>query len=81
MVCSCCGAKKGLFDMFYTFKIGEEKINLCSDCRDVVERLQSDASGGEMELYEIHLFQLQKRAKNPTSEFLSWQSAYFSKEN
>ncbi len=39
MVCSCCGAKKGLFDMFYTFKIGGEKINLCSDCRDVVERL------------------------------------------
>lgn len=76
MVCSCCGAKKKLFDVFYSVE-GSKDIQLCRDCRDVVERLKSDVAGGEKELYEIHLLQLQKRAKNPTGAFLSWQTAHF----
>ena len=45
MVCACCGVKKKLFDMFYS--VGDGKIDLCSDCWDVTERLRSDAAGGE----------------------------------
>lgn len=77
MVCGCCGKKKKLFEMFYSVREEDEKISLCQDCWDVVERLELDAAGGEKELYEIHLFQLRKRAKNPTPEFVSWQSAHF----
>lgn len=75
MVCACCGAKKKLFDMFYS--VGDGKISLCRDCWDVTERLRSDAAGGERELYELHLYQLEKRAKDPSPAFLSWQSANY----
>lgn len=77
MVCDCCGKKKKLFDMFYSVGSDGGKINFCGDCWDVVERLESDAASGEKELYEMHLFQLRKKAKNPTPEFLSWQSVHF----
>ena len=76
MVCGCCGAKKKLFDVF--FSVGENpKIGLCRACWDVVERLESDVDGGEKELYGIHQVQLKKRAKNPSAEFLAWQSTHF----
>lgn len=77
MVCSCCNKKKKLFDMFYTVGEGDGKVALCGECWDVVDRLESDMAGGEKELYDIHLFQLKKRAKNPTAEFLTWQRAHF----
>lgn len=75
MVCSCCNKKKRLFDMFYSAEGG--KVTLCGECWDVVERLESDMAGGEKELYDIHLFQLKKRAKNPSEEFLTWQRTHF----
>lgn len=77
MVCGCCGKKRKLFDMFYSVGDDGEKIHLCSDCWNVVEHLESDATGGEKELYALHLLQLRKRAKNPAPEFVSWQSAHF----
>ena len=76
MVCSCCGTKKGFLEIFYSVE-GSREVKLCSDCQEVVEKLDRDVLGGEKELYEIHLFQLRKRAKNPTPEFVSWQSAHF----
>jgi len=75
MFCACCGVKKRLFDMFYS--VGDGKIDLCHDCWDVTERLRSDAAGGEWELYELHLYQLKKRAKDPSPAFLPWQSANY----
>ena len=57
MDCGCCGKKKKLFEMFYSVGEEDEKISICRDCWDVVERLELDAAGGEKELYEIHLFQ------------------------
>ena len=75
MVCACCGTKKKLLDVFHS--VGEEKIPLCRECWDVTERLRLDVLGGERELYEIHLYQLKKRAKDPSAEFLSWQSACY----
>ena len=63
--------------MFYSVGEEDEKISLCRDCWDVVERLESDMAGGEKELYDIHLFQLKKRAKNPSEEFLTWQRTHF----
>lgn len=78
MVCGCCGRKKKLLDMFYSVGEKGETIDLCRDCWDVTERLKSDAAGGEKELYELHLYQLRKRAKDPSGEFLAWQAAHFS---
>lgn len=80
MICCCCGAKKKLFEMFYSVEAGNEKLHLCRECRDVVERLESDAAGGEKELYALHLLQLEKRAKNPTPAFRAWQRAHFLSE-
>ena len=76
MVCSCCGTKKGFLEMFFSVE-GSKEVKLCSDCKEIVEKLDGDVLGGEKELYEIHLFQLKKRAKNPAPEFVSWQSAHF----
>jgi len=42
MTCDCCGAKKKLFEMFYSVGEGAEKIQLCSDCREILEHLRSD---------------------------------------
>lgn len=77
MVCSCCGTKKKLFDMFYSVEAESGKLDLCRDCWDVVERLESDLAGGEKELYDLHLIQLQKRSKNPSESFLTWKMAHF----
>lgn len=77
MVCGCCGAKKRLFDVFYSAGEDAGEVKLCQDCWDVVEKLESDMAGREWELYELHLFQLKKRAKNPTEAFLTWQTAHF----
>ena len=77
MVCDCCGRKKGLLEFFYSVGEKDENLNVCSDCRSVIEHLESDLAGREMELYEIHLFQLKKRQKNPSPEFLAWQSVHF----
>ena len=51
MTCDCCGAKKKLFEMFYSVGEGAEKIQLCSDCREILEHLRSDRINEEMELY------------------------------
>ena len=80
MVCGCCGKKRKLFEMFYSAGEEDEKISLCRDCWDVVERLESDAAGGEKELYDLHMIQLQKRAKKPSEAFLSWKTAHFPAE-
>ena len=77
MVCGCCGKKRKLFEMFYSVGEEDEKISLCQDCWDVVERLELDAAGGEKELYDLHMIQLQKRAKNPSEAFQSWKTAHF----
>lgn len=77
MVCSCCGTKKRLFDIFYSVGDGAGEVKLCQDCWDVAEKLESDMAGREWELCELHLFQLKKRAKNPTETFLTWQTAHF----
>ncbi len=74
MVCDCCGRKKKLFDMFYS--VGGQGVHLCSDCYTVLERMQSDANGGEHELYELHLEQWKRRAKAPSPAFLAWQQTY-----
>ena len=73
MVCSCCGTKKKLLEFFYSMGEGDSKIDLCSDCREVARRLELDALGGEKELYDLHRYQLQKRAKAPTDAFCMWQ--------
>lgn len=80
MTCCCCGAKKKLFEMFYSVEAGDQKLSFCRECRDVVERLESDMAGGEKELYAIHLLQLQKRSKNPTPAFRAWQRTHFPPE-
>ena len=77
MVCSCCGTKKKLFDVFYSVEGGNKEVSLCRDCRDVVDRLESDVTGGEKELYDIHRLQLEKRSKHPTEAFLTWKAAHF----
>ena len=77
MTCDCCGTKKKLFEMFYTLGEGTEKVQLCSDCREVVERLRTDRINEEMELYGIHQLQLRKRAKNPSGAFLAWKKAHY----
>ena len=77
MVCGCCGKKRKLFEMFYSVGEEDEKISLCRDCWDVVERLKSDQASGERELYGIHQLQLRKRAKNPTEAFLTWKQENF----
>lgn len=76
MVCSCCGTKKGFLEIFYSAE-GSREVKLCSDCREVVEKLDRDVLGGEKELYDLHMIQLQKRAKNPSKAFLSWKTAHF----
>ena len=76
MVCSCCGTKKGFLEIFYSVE-GSREVKLCSDCREVVEKLDRDVLGGEKELYDLHMIQLQKRAKNPSEVFLSWKTAHF----
>ena len=73
MICACCGRKKKLLDAFYSVGEGTSKIDLCSDCRDIARRLELDVLGGEKELYDIHRYQLQKRAKEPTDAFQMWQ--------
>lgn len=75
VLCSCCGKKKKLLDMFYS--AGNGTVRFCSDCWDVVEHIESDRQGGEPELYELHLHQLQKRAKAPTPEFAAWLKEAF----
>ncbi len=77
MICSSCGTKKKLFEMFYSVEAGNGRLDLCRDCWDVVERLESDLAGGEKELYDLHLLQLQKRAKNPDKKFLAWKMTHF----
>ena len=77
MTCDCCGAKKKLFEMFYSMGEGPEKIQLCSDCREVVEHLRTDRINEEMELYGIHQFQLRKRAKRPSQAFLVWKETHY----
>ena len=77
MTCDCCGKKKKLLDMFWSVGEGREKSSLCSECWNVVERLESDVAGGEKELYGLHLIQLKKRAQNPSETFLTWQRAHF----
>ena len=67
MVCSCCGTKKGFLEIFYSVEGN----------REVVEKLDRDVLGGEKELYDLHMIQLQKRAKNPSEAFLSWKTAHF----
>ena len=51
--------------------------NVYQVCREVVEKLDRDVLGGEKELYDLHMIQLQKRAKNPSQAFLSWKTAHF----
>jgi len=77
MTCDCCGAKKKLFEMFYSVGEGSEKIQLCSDCREILEHLRSDRINEEMELYGIHQFQLRKRAKRPSQAFLAWKETHY----
>lgn len=55
----------------------QKEVKLCSDCQEVVEKLDRDVLGGEKELYDLHMIQLQKRAKNPSEAFLSWKTAHF----
>lgn len=80
MVCSCCGRKKRLLDMFYSSGTGANKVQFCSDCWEVVEKMESDRQGGEGELYALHLHQLQKRAKSPSPEFEGWLKTHFPEE-
>ena len=68
MVCSCCGAKKGFLEMFFSVEESKE-VKLCSECKEIVEKLDGDVLGGEKELYDLHMIQLQKRAKIPPRHF------------
>ena len=66
--------------VFWRFSIRlkeAREVKLCSDCQEVVEKLDRDVLGGEKELYDLHMIQLQKRAKNPSEAFLSWKTAHF----
>ena len=76
MVCSCCGTKKGFLEMFFSVE-GSKEVKLCSDCKEIVEKLDGDVLGGKKELYDLHMIQLQKRAKNPSEAFQSWKTAHF----
>lgn len=76
MKCDCCGKTKKLFDMFYTQKNGNCQIRLCSDCNELAERIRQDAPTGERELYELHLAQWNRRAKDPSPDFPEWKQAF-----
>lgn len=57
MVCSCCGTKKGFLEMFFSVE-GSKEVKLCSECKEIVEKLDGDVLGGEKELYDLHMIQL-----------------------
>ena len=76
MVCECCGKKKKLFDMFYNVSESGEKVNVCSDCHDIVDRIWHDGIGGEKELYAIHREQLTRRAEASSDNFRLWQQNF-----
>ena len=76
MKCDCCGKTKKLFDMFYTQKNGNCQGRLCSECNELAERIRQDVLAGERELYELHLVQWNRRAKDPSPDFPEWNQAF-----
>lgn len=76
MKCDCCGKTKKLFDMFYTQKNENCQVRLCSECNELAERIRQDVLAGERELYELHLVQWNRRAKDPSPDFPEWNQAF-----
>ena len=76
MKCDCCGKQKKLFDMFYTRKEVDLQVHLCTECNDLAERIRQDVPTEERELFELRLAQWNRRAKDPSPEFLRWKRAF-----
>ena len=56
------------------------ELNIADDLfktKQKVADLEEELERKEKELYDLHMIQLQKRAKNPSEAFQSWKAAHF----
>lgn len=76
MLCDCCGRKKKLFESFAAVEYKGLQINLCVDCNDLAYKVRDAANEQNINNYENHIAEWQKRTKKPSEIFLSWQQDF-----
>ncbi len=76
MVCDCCLKRKRLFESFAAVETAEGTINLCVVCNDLAYKIRDDANERNLEKFETHLKELDKRGKKAKPIFLNWKKQF-----
>ena len=70
MQCDCCGKKKKLFESYALVQTKYGSLNLCVKCNDIAYKVRDDANDMNIDEFQNHIDEWEKRSKKPSEKFL-----------
>lgn len=81
MKCDCCGRKKKLLEAFALVDSGENKLNLCVECNDLLYKLRDAANESDTNEFESIQRLLAERIEgNASKAFQTWIEIFIEKQ-